>query len=433
MNIGNLIIDTLKEEVVPAMGCTEPVAVALACAKVKELIDFNTINNIEVLVGPNIYKNGLAVGIPNTNEVGLYISAALGITGGKSEKDLRVLEGLTEEDVKLANDLLDSGKLSLDIKDTKEKIYIEAKIDTDKGSAKVIIQGRHNKFVFIEKQGQVLLDSQEESVQSTNSKNTLYTMKISDIIKEIEKIPHQDISFMLDGLEMNEKVSQCGLNERKGMGVGYSFKENIEKGILSSDLANTAMMMTAAASDARMSGICLSVMSSNGSGNNGLTAILPIAAYRKKFNVDDERLAKALAISHIMNSYTKSYIGRLSALCACGVAAGTGAGVAIAWLMGANEKQIDGVIKNMIANTSGMICDGAKVGCALKLSTSASSAVQSALLAMNDCIVPARNGIVAETAEDTIKNLKTLSVEGMGNADSCILKIMKQMQAQAHA
>ncbi|MCM1989405.1 serine dehydratase subunit alpha family protein [Oceanirhabdus seepicola] len=433
MNIGNLIIDTLKEEVVPAMGCTEPVAVALACAKVKELIDYDTINNIEVLVGPNIYKNGLAVGIPNTNEVGLYISAALGITGGKSEKDLRVLEGLTEEDVQLANELLDSGKLSLDIKDTKEKIYIEANIDTNKGSAKVVIQGRHNKFVFIEKQGEVILDAKEENGQSSNSNNVLYNMKISDIIKEIEKIPYEDISFMLDGLEMNEKVSECGLSERKGMGVGYSFKENMDKGILSNDIANTAMMMTAAASDARMSGICLSVMSSNGSGNNGLTAILPIAAYRKKFNVDDERLAKALAISHIMNSYTKYYIGRLSALCACGVAAGTGAGVAIAWLMGANDNQIDGVIKNMIANTSGMICDGAKVGCALKLATSASSAVQSALLAMNNCIVPARNGIVAETAEDTIKNLKTLSVEGMSNADSCILKIMKQMQTKAHA
>lgn len=433
MNLGNLIIETLKEEVVPAMGCTEPVAVALACAKVKELIDFDTINSVEVLVGPNIYKNGLAVGIPNTNEVGLYIAAALGITGGKSEKDLRVLEGLTENDVKLANELLDSGKLSLDIKDTKDKIYIEANLHTDKGSAKVIINGRHNRFVYIEKQGDVILDAKEENAQSKNSKNVLYSLKISDIIKEIEKISHEDIAFMLDGLEMNEKVAQAGLSEKKGMGVGYSTKESIEKGFLSDDLANYAMMLTAAASDARMSGISLSVMSSNGSGNNGLTAILPIAAYRKKFNVSDEKLAKALAISHIMNSYTKNYIGRLSALCACGVAAGTGAGVAIAWLMGANDTQIDGVIKNMIANTSGMICDGAKVGCALKLATSASAAVQSALLAMNNCIVPARNGIVAETAEDTIKNLKTLSTEGMSTADSVILKIMKKMQAERTA
>jgi L-cysteine desulfidase len=179
-----------------------------------------------------------------------------------------------------------------------------------------------------------------------------------------------------------------------------------------------------------MSGINLSVMSSNGSGNNGLTAILPIVAYKNKFNVTDEKLAKAVAISHIMNSYIKHYIGRLSALCACGVAAGTGAGVAIAWLMGASYDQIDGVIVNTIANTSGMICDGAKEGCALKLSTSASVAVQSAVLAINDCIVPARNGIVAESAEDTIMNLGVLSSEGMSVADTVILKTMKKMQRE---
>ena len=195
----------------------------------------------------------------------------------------------------------------------------------------------------------------------------------------------------------------------------------------------SSMMLTAAASDARMSGINLSVMSSNGSGNNGLTAILPIVAYKNKFNVDDDKLAKAVAISHIMNSYIKHYIGRLSALCACGVAAGTGAGIAIAWLMGASEDQIDGVIKNTLANTSGMICDGAKEGCAIKLSTSASVAVQSAILAINDSIVPARNGIVAETAEDTIKNLGVLSSEGMSIADAVILKTMKKMQREYNA
>lgn len=430
MDFKKLIIDTLKEEVVPAMGCTEPVAVALACAKVKELIDYSELKKVHVLVSPNIYKNGLAVGIPNTNEVGLYISAALGVTGGDSTKDLRVLEGLTDEDVKKANALLDTGKVVLDIKDTSDKIYIEAVIETDAGDAKVVIRNRHNKFVYIEKNGAVILQEECCGGKSAPTENPLYDLKIRELISYIEEIPFEDIKFMLDGFEMNKKVAMAGLEERRGMGVGYSFKQNIDKGILSDDLANCAMTLTAAASDARMSGICLSVMSSNGSGNNGLTAILPIVAYSQKFEVSDEKLARALAISHIMNSYTKNYIGRLSALCACGVAAGTGAGVAIAWMMGADSHQIDGVIKNMIANTSGMICDGAKVGCALKLATSASSAVQSALLSLNDCIVPARNGIINETAEDTIKNLKTLSVEGMSLTDKVILKIMKQMQTE---
>ncbi|WP_432406181.1 serine dehydratase subunit alpha family protein [Wukongibacter sp. M2B1] len=432
MELRNLIVKALKEEVVPAMGCTEPVAVALACAKAKELIEFKEIDRVQVFVSPNIYKNGLAVGIPNTDEVGLYIAAALGLIGGKSEKDLKVLEGIEQKDVKNAKLLLESGKLSLDIKATKEKIYIEVRLFTDGGSSKVVIKGKHNRFVYLEKQEEVILNEKEENSQSVNDKNAIYNLKIRDIIHEIEKIPYEDIKFMLDGLEMNEKIAKTGLSKNTGIGVGYTFLKNIEKGILSNDLMNQAMMLTAAASDARMSGVSLPVMSSNGSGNNGLTVILPIVAYKEKFKTDNEKIARALAISHIINSYIKNYIGRLSALCGCGVAAGTGSAVGIAWLMGANDKQIEGVIKNMLANTSGMICDGAKVGCALKLATSASAAVQSALLAIGNNIVPSQNGIVAETAEDTIKNLGTLSDKGMSTTDEVILRVMKEMQGKAN-
>lgn len=430
MKLRNLILQTLKEEVVPAMGCTEPVAVALACAKAKELIAFNYIESVEVFVSPNIYKNGLSVGIPNTKEVGLYIAAALGIIAGESEKDLRVLEGINETEVKLAKELLHREKLTLDIKDTEDKVYVEVNLETDKGNCSVIISRKHNRFVYIERLGEILIDLRKEDIDSNKGKNLLYNLEIREIIKEIEKIPHEDIAFMLEGIEMNEAIAMVGLEDKMGMGVGFSLKKSIQQGILSEDLMTSSMMLTAAASDARMSGLNLSVMSSNGSGNNGLTAILPIVAYKNRFNVEDEKLAKAVAISHIMNSYIKHYIGRLSALCACGVAAGTGAGIAIAWLMGASYEQIDGVIKNTLANTSGMICDGAKEGCAIKLSTAASVAVQSAILAINDSIVPSRNGIVAETAEETIKNLGVLSSEGMNIADAIILKTMKKMQGE---
>ncbi|MBZ9609205.1 L-serine ammonia-lyase, iron-sulfur-dependent, subunit alpha [Clostridium estertheticum] len=433
MKLRNLIVQTLKEEVVPAMGCTEPVAVALACAKAKELMTFNNIVSAEVFVSPNIYKNGLSVGIPNTQEVGLSIAASLGFVGGESKKDLRVLEGINKMQVQLAKEFLYSGKLRLDIKDTGDKVYVEVNLVTDKGNCSVIISGKHNRFVYIERLGEVLIDLTNEDESSNKGKNILYNLRIRDIIKEIEKIPNEDIAFMLEGIVMNENIAKVGLKKKMGMGVGFSLKKSIEKGILSEDLMTSSMMLTAAASDARMSGMNLSVMSSSGSGNNGLTAILPLVAYKNKFNVSDDRLAKAVAISHITNSYIKHYIGRLSALCACGVAAGTGAGIAIAWLMGASYDQIDGVIKNTIANTSGMICDGAKEGCALKLSTSASVAVQSAILAINNSIIPARNGIVAETAEDTIKNLGILSSDGMSTADAVILKTMKKMQREYDA
>ncbi len=433
MKLTDLIVETLKEEVVPAMGCTEPVAVALACAKAKEIIDFNEIYSAKVSLSANIYKNGLAVGIPNTDQVGLYIAAALGLVGGKSDKDLRVLEGITKNEVKIAQDLLDSGKVSIEIKDSVEKVYIEVELYTDRGTSKVIIKRKHNNFVYLKKDDEVLLNEENEVVQDTNSKSMLYNLQISEIIKIIDQIPFEKISFMLDGLEMNEKIAKTGLEKNTGMGVGYGLYKSVEDGLLSNDLMNSAMILTSAASDARMSGATLPVMSSNGSGNNGLTAILPIAAYSKMVKVDDEKLAKAVAISHIVNSYIKHYIGRLSALCGCGVAAGTGSAAAIAWLMGANEEQVDGAIKNMIGNTSGMICDGAKVGCALKLATSASAAVQSALLAVNNNIIPSKNGIVAETAEDTIKNLSTLSVDGMSITDEVILNIMKDMQKESNS
>jgi len=226
---------------------------------------------------------------------------------------------------------------------------------------------------------------------------------------------------------MNEKIAAAGLKKKLGIGVGYDMNQWINNGMLSDDLLNNAMMLTAAGADARMSGINMPVMSSNGSGNNGLTAILPIVAYNNKFPQNEEKLIKGLAISHIINCYIKSYIGRLSALCGCGVAAATGASAAITWIMGGDYKQVDGAIKNMIANISGMICDGAKGSCALKVSTSASVAIQSALLAINNTITFEKNGIIAETAEETIKNLAWISTEGMVKTDRVILDIMKNM------
>ncbi|WP_053956132.1 serine dehydratase subunit alpha family protein [Inediibacterium massiliense] len=430
MELQKLIIETLRKEVIPAVGCTEPVAVALACAKAKEMTH-EAIEKVNILVSPNIYKNGLGVGIPNTNEVGLYIAAALGIVGGKSEKKLEVLQDITPVHVKKGKELIHSEKISIGIKDTKEKIYIEVIVKTKKDKIKVMIEGKHDLFVYISQNEKILLDERKGHKKNKDEDISLYDLKIVDLIEEIEKISYDNLAFLLEGLYMNEKVALEGLKKKVGMGVGMSLYENIQKGILSDDLMNQAMMLTAAASDVRMSGENISVMSSNGSGNNGLTAILPIVAYKNKFSVKEEDLTKALAISHMINSYIKFYIGRLSALCGCGVAAATGASVAIVWLMGGNKKQINGAIQNMLGNISGMICDGAKVGCALKLSTAASTAIQSALLALNEHVIPHQNGIIGESAEDTIRNLGKLSIEGMENMDQVILQVMKSMESIA--
>lgn len=417
----------LKSEVLPAMGCTEPVAVALACAKAREVVGSSEIDMVEVIVSPNIYKNGLGVGVPGTNEIGLNIAAALGIVGCNSEKSLKVLEDINDLHVVLAHQLINSNKIKLCMGDTEEKIYIEVKIKSGNHSSRVIIQNKHNCFTYIEKDNKILFQKVNQTLSDDKKIEAFYGSRIRDIIKAIETMDYKDISFLIEGISMNEDIAHEGLDKRLGLGVGYSAKESMKKGIVADDLLNNCMMMTAAGADARMSGLNKTVMSSNGSGNNGLTAILPLAVYRRMYSVSDEKMVRALAISHSINCYIKRQIGRLSAICGCGVAAGTGASAAIAWLMGGNYEQIDGAIKNMIGNLSGMICDGAKGSCALKVSTAAGAAVQSAILAINDSIIPSGTGIIADTAEETIMNLGTLSKEGMNITDKVILDIMRKM------
>jgi len=428
MELNNIIINILKNEVVPAMGCTEPVAVAFACAKAKELLEDEFIRKIQVYVSPNIYKNGLGVGIPNTEEVGLSISAVLGISIGSANKGLELLEDVDENILLNAHKILKDVPFKLDIKDTNKKIYIEVNLEGKNNNVNLIIEDRHNNINYIKKNNEVILNKESNNENKDNTEISFLIKKtIQDIVKTIEEIDTEDLLFLLDGMNMNKKMAEKGLEKKFGIGVGYRTKKLIDKNILSNDLLNNSMMITAAGADARMSGVDLPVMSSNGSGNNGLTAILPIVAFNQKYPQTNDKLVKALAISHIINCYIKSYIGRLSALCGCAVAAGTGASAAITWLMGGSYEQIDGSIKNMIANISGMICDGAKPSCALKVSTSASVAVQSALLAINGDITFDRNGIIEDSAEKTIKNLGVLSSDGMYNMDSSILAIMENM------
>jgi L-cysteine desulfidase len=425
------IIQTLKEEVVPAMGCTEPVAIALCVAKARELANIaphesHALKSINVTVSPNIFKNGLAVGIPGTTDVGLFIASALGFAGCHSKDSLEVFEAIDQHSREAAYALIDAYKVTVAAADTTDKIWIEAIVTTESGYGKAIIRHRHAQFVHLENQDGIQLHETAAASVAEAPTNPLMEVPILELIRTISEMDATPLLWMLDGLKMNQHIAAEGTLRKHGMGVGYALNQKIESGILGRDVMNKAMALTASASDCRMAGLSLPVMSSNGSGNNGLTALLPIVAYAEIYPTSDEQLAKAAAMSHIVNSVVKNAIGRLSAICGCGVAAGTGASVALAWLMGASEAQLEGVIQNMIANTTGMVCDGAKVGCALKLATSASAAVQSAVLAVSDCIVPAGNGIVAKTADKTIENLGILSKEAMPKVDTVLLKIMMQ-------
>lgn len=430
MNIKDKLVNILKEEVKPALGCTEPVAVALACAKAKELLGEEIVKH-SVLVSPNVYKNGMCVGIPGTERLGLKISVALGFIGGHSINGLRVLETLTEEEVKLAEEYMDKTPIDISPANTKEKVYIEVFLQGKTKTSKAIIRTKHDNFVYLESDGDVLLNEQEKEAELVTTINDeeyiMDTITIKELIENIEKLDFEDIKFLLDGVAMNEEIANYGLNQKVGIGVGYGIKKSIEDGLLGDDLLNNAMMITAAASDARMSGVKMPVMSSNGSGNHGITAILPIVAYNKKFPQSDEKLAKALAISHLVTAYVKNFTGRLSAVCGCGVAASTGASAGITWLMSKDIKKVEGAIEHIIASLSGMICDGAKSGCAVKLASAASAAVQSAIIANQNCFVPSKNGIVGSNVEESIKNLGRVSDKGMTVTDEVIINVMDDM------
>lgn len=424
------LLNILIEDVKPAMGCTEPVAVALACAKAKELLGEEIIKH-KVLVSPNVYKNGLCVGIPGTDRVGLKISVALGFIGGESKNGLRVLETITKEEVKLAEEYMDNTPISVSPANTKEKVYIEVLLEGKNNTSRVVIRNKHDNFVHLESNGEVLLA--EEKIDETISTfesledNVLDIITIKELVQSVEEMEFKDIEFLLEGISMNEQIANYGLENKIGVGVGYGMKQSIEKGLLGDDLMNNAMMITAAAADARMNGVKLPVMSSNGSGNNGITAILPIVAYNKKFPQSDERLARALAISHLVTAYVKNFTGRLSAVCGCGVAASTGATAGISWLMNGNIKQIEGAMENIVASLSGMICDGAKSGCSLKLASSASAAIQNAIIATQDCIVPPLTGIVGTSVEESIRNLGKVADKGMTSTDEVIINVMDDM------
>ena len=426
------LIDILKAEVKPAVGCTEPVAVALACAKAKELLGEEVVKN-KILVSPNVYKNAMCVGIPGTDRLGLKIAVAMGLVGGKSEDGLTLLEGLNEEQVRESERYVDTTPISIEPLDTKEKVVIDVTLEGENNKSRVIIKTKHDNFVFIQQNDLVLLDqvdgyAEKDEVQTEEKKeNIMDNITIQEIVTNIENMDLKDIKFLLDGIEMNMDMAKYGLENKIGIGVGRGIKESIEEGLLGDGIMTKAMLLTAAASDARMGGAKLPVMSSNGSGNHGLTAILPIVAYAQKYPQSDEKMAKALAISHLITAYVKNFTGRLSAVCGCGVAASTGASAGISWLMDGNINHIYGAIENMIADLSGMICDGAKAGCALKLSSAASAAVQSAVIAKQGYSVPALNGIVGTRVEESIQNLGRVSDKGMQITDEIILNVMNDM------
>jgi L-cysteine desulfidase len=413
-------IDILRREVVPALGCTEPVAIALAAAKAAENLGAAP-ERIVVAVSGNLLKNGMGVVVPGTGETGLDIAAAVGAIGGKSDLMLEVLRDLTPEQAEAGRRMVKEGKVRVKLADSEDLLYAEVTVEGGGHSVMTVLQDEHTNIVRVEKDGKPLFDSAGAPVQADGRSD--WPLSMIKIYAFATEAPLEMIAFILEAANMNMAVAEEGLRNKYGLQVGKIIEENIGKRLLSDDSSTYAMKLTAAAADARMDGVALPVMSNSGSGNQGITCTVPVAAFARRLGSSGSQLARALIMSHLTAIHIKHHLGRLSALCGATVAA-TGASCGIVMLLGGGLPQMANAVKNMVGDVAGMICDGAKTSCALKVSSSVSAAVQAAFMGMSEIAVSGKEGIVADDLEGSIRNLGRLASEGMRQTDRVILDIM---------
>jgi len=429
--------DILNLQVAPALGCTEPVAIALGAAAAASLLDKQKIDLIEVSVDPNIYKNGLAVSIPGTGGLsGLDMAAAIGACDGDPTLKLEVLESVDEDAVPRAKQLIKAGKVKVHLLADHRGLHIKTRVSAAGDWAESLIRDLHDNIVNLSFNGQPVVDNplvaataDDQSASPVSELETwLKTLSLGRLLQLLDDLDDEDLAFLQDGVDTNMALANHGLKYGPGLGIGLALERLARQKLVTRDMILDARILASAASDARMAGVKLPAMSSAGSGNHGLTAILPIWAVRTWVDCADRTALKAIGLSHLITAYVKAHTGRLTAVCGCSVAAGAGAAAGVAYLLGGNQAQIAGSIKNLTMDLAGVICDGAKAGCALKLATAAGTAVQSALFALQGVNVQPTDGIVGLSPEQTMRNVGTLSTEGMIETDRTILKIMLEKQ-----
>ena len=422
------LLELLRSEVVPAIGCTEPIAVALCVARAKELLDAEP-DEITVYLSKNVYKNALAVGIPNTGMTGLPIAIALGATVGKSEYLLEVLRDATPKAVAYAKEYMLRVPANIRIDyDAPSILYIHAEVRKGDKVAQASIMDEHTKFVESNEVRGERLEAKGERLEAKGEALTL--RRVYDFAMEVDT---HELTFLLEGAQMNTAAAETSFADQYGHGLGRLLRANtltatpeMEK-LFGNTLFTKIISYTCGACDARMSGAMVQVMSNSGSGNQGISCSIPVYLYAKENNCNEERTLRALALSNLTVIYIKQSLGRLSALCGCVVAA-TGSAAGITYLMGGNYEEITYAIKNMIANISGMICDGAKPGCALKVTSGVATAIFSAYLAMQHSYADSTEGIVEDDIDRTIRNLTRIGHDGMKVTDDLILDIMTHKQ-----
>lgn len=419
-------ICAVQEEVKPALGCTEPISLALAAAVAAAELN-GVVERIDAWVSPNLMKNGLGVTVPGTGMVGLPIAAALGALGGNPDAGLEVLKDASAQAIAEAKAMLKAGKVSVMLQQPCDDIlFSRAKVYSHDGWACATIVGGHTHIVHIETQAGVTFSREvnESGEVQASPLAVLSETSLEEILAFVNTVPFEDIRFILDAARLNGALSLEGLRGNWGLHIGATLEKQCARGLLADDLSTAILIRTSAASDARMGGATLPAMSNSGSGNQGITATVPVMVVAEHFGVDDEKLARALMLSHLSAIYIHHQLPRLSALCAATTAA-MGAAAGMAWLVDEGRySTISMAISSMIGDVSGMICDGASNSCAMKVSTSASAAWKAVLMALDDTAVTGNEGIVAHNVEQSIANLCALACHSMQQTDKQIIEIM---------
>ena len=415
------IIDLIHQEVVPAIGCTEPIAVALCVAKATETLGTKP-EKISVLLSANILKNAMGVGIPGTGMIGLPIAIALGALIGKSEYQLEVLKDSTPDVVEEGKRFIEEKRIHISLKENiEEKLYIEVCCEVGDDKATAVIAGGHTTFIYIERNGEVLF--QKQHTASCEKEEECLELTLRKVYDFALNTPLDEISFILETARLNKAAAERSFEGNYGHGLGKMLRGTYEHKVMGDSVFSHILSYTSGACDARMAGAMIPVMSNSGSGNQGISATLPVLVFAEENDKSEEELIRALMLSHLTVIYIKQNLGRLSALCGCVVAA-TGSSCGITWLMGGTYDQVAYAVQNMIANLTGMICDGAKPSCALKVTTGVSTAVLSAIMAMENRCVTSVEGIIDEDVDQSIRNLTKIGSKGMNETDKLVLEIM---------
>ncbi len=423
-----LVLDAIKAEMKPSMGCTEPVAITLAVSRTCELLS-KPAEKLDMVISSNIFKNAYSVQIPNTGTCGIELACALGYLLSKPGNTMEICANIHPDQVKQAQELVKAGLVAVKVLQSSD-FYIECEASNGEERARTITEDSHDNLVYSERNGEVLCDHRKTDADTADTDEQGFDVtkhSFREFFDWANEIDVAELHFIKEAIDMNLEIAKKGLEKKYAFGVGPTIRNLIQKGFMSDDVVNAVRSIPSAAADFRMDGGDGSVMTFCGSGNQGISTTLPMAVFADRMQIPEEKLLRAEFMAMLIIMYIKKYVGRLSPVCGAMIA-GTGSAAGMTYMLGGSYAQIDGAIQNMMGSVAGIFCDGAKGGCAVKVAACAGEAVYAALYSMDGSIIPVTDGINSTKAEDSAKNLAKLSHEALGDLDRKVIEIMQTKQ-----